>query len=305
MKPCIAITGPEGLVGSAIIGLLNKDIEFIPLPRNEVDITDWESVKKRFESVECDYILHLAAYTNVDGAENEPELAHAINVIGTQNIAKIAKNKNIKLIHVSTDFVFDGTNPPYDENSVANPLGIYAKTKWLAERILIDNGKLIMENTQRSKNDDAFSTLPHGLPTANCQLPTDVMIVRISYPYRLDDYPRKDFVRTIKWLLEQRREIAGICDCLITPTYIDDIAYALKYLVNNFSNEIFHIVGGESISPYDTFQLIARHWDLDASLIKPATFDDYFAGKAPRPKLGKTISVKNTFHPMRSLSDVL
>lgn len=283
----IALTGPRGLVGSRIAELLSDTFTFIPLMHDEVDITDSSSVEHFFETLEADIVLHLAAYTNVDGAETEPEIARAINVTGTKNIYQAATRRGMKMIHISTDFVFDGTNPPYDETSSPHPLGVYAKTKWEAEQYLF------------SKADN------HQLSTINYQLPTDAMIVRITYPYRLDDFPKKDFVRTIKWLLEEGRSVAGITDSYITPTLIDDVAMGLKYLITHFSNEVFHLVGGESVTPHTVFELIAKKWNLDPTLISEITFDEYFKGKAPRPKLGKTVSVKNTFTPMQKISDVL
>jgi len=283
MKPRIAITGPDGLVGSRIIELLEDEFTFIPLLRADMDITDWDSVQRTFEDIDCDIILHLAAYTNVDGAETERELAHKINVEGTANILKVATAKQVKMIQISTDFVFDGTNPPYDESSKPNPTGYYGQTKLEAEQLL------------------------HKDPeTQSQELKENAMIVRITYPYRLDDYkPRPDMIRGIRDALKNGRSIAGITDAIITPTFIDDIAYALEHLMNNFSNEIYHVVGDESLSPHDVFELIANHWDLDTGLITTTTYDEFFAGKAPRPKLGRTISRKNTFHPMRGITEIL
>jgi dTDP-4-dehydrorhamnose reductase len=277
----IALTGARGLVGSRVAEILNeKGHHCIPLTSEDLDITNAESVQSCFATLDAELVIHLAAYTNVDGAELEPEKARLINVEGTRHVYDAATRRGMKYIQISTDFVFDGTRPPYDENSTPHPQGVYAKTKWEAEQYLF------------SKAD-------------NYQLPPNAMIVRITYPYRLDDFAKKDFVRTIKSLLEKGTSIGGITDSLITPTWIDDIAHALDHLVTHFKNDVYHVVGSEALSPHDVFQLIAKKWRLDPSLITPVTFDTYFAGKAPRPKLGHTTSIHNDFYPMHSIRQIL
>lgn len=267
----IAITGATGLVGSRIVELLNKDFTFIPLNHDAADITNAASVKNTLENLDYDLLLHCAGYTNVDGAEAEKEKAHNLNVTATKNLFDITQKKQKKFIYTSTDFVFDGTNPPYDENSHPNPVGYYGQTKYDGEEVVKD----------------------------------DAMIVRISYPYRADYDKRSDFFRTIKSLLQQGKKIKGITDSIITPTYIDDVALGLKFLINNFKPEVFHLVGSDSLSPFDAFNLIAEIFNLDSSLISKTTIGEYFHGKAQRPLNGETISIKNNFQPMRTFRDGL
>lgn len=267
----VAITGPTGLVGSRIIELLGNDFTFIPLTQEALDITDSKQVDQRFETLDADVFLHLAAYTNVDGAEKEKEVAEKINVSGTRNVYEAACGKNMQFIYVSTDFVFDGVNPPFSEDSKPNPIGYYGQTKYEGEQLVKENA----------------------------------MIVRITYPYRKSYDERPDFVRSIKKLLAEGKTIAGITDSMITPTFIDDIAYGLKYLMNNYSPQIYHLVGSESMSPYDAFVQIAQTFGLDESLITKTTYDEFFAGKAKRPRNGHTISRKNVFWRMKSLSEGL
>jgi len=271
----VALTGASGLVGSRIIELLKNDFIFLPLSHNQMDITKKDSILTTLQNVDFDIFLHLAAYTNVDRAETEEDLAYQINVEGTKNIQEAIKNKNKKLIYISTGFVFDGANPPYNEVSIPNPQSVYAKTKWQGEEIVN--------------------------PPAGGQ----AMIVRIEYPYRAKYDPKRDFVATIKKLLSENKNINMVNDSLITPTFIDDVAYALKYLFNNFSPEIFHIVGSSSLSPYQAGQAIARVFNLDEKLIIPISAADYFRGKAQRPKNAIIKSIKNNFYKMKSFEEGL
>ncbi len=267
----IAITGPNGLVGSRIIELLKNDFEFIPLSHQDIDITNKEAVATTLQSLDFDILLHLAAYTNVEGAENDRSQAHLINVDGTSNIFHALENTNKKIIYISTDFVFDGTNPPYDETSKPNPLGYYAETKFHGEKVLQETA----------------------------------MIVRISFPYGNIKSAKPDFIMRVKQLLEEGKLLNMISDSSITPTYIDDIAFALKHLMNNYSPEIFHIVGSKSYSPFETGKLIAKTFGLDESLISETSYTEYGKGKAPRPQFSEIISTKNTFQQMKNLEEGL
>lgn len=267
----IAITGGTGLVGSRIIELLEDTFEFYSLSSKDIDITNKESVRNCLQILDFDLLLHCAAYTNVDQAEKSPDTAHAMNVMGTKNVYDTALSKGKKFIYISTDFVFDGTHPPYTEDSIEHPLGVYAKSKYEGEQIVKDDG----------------------------------MIVRISYPYRAIYEKKKDFVRAVKSRLEEGLELRMISDSLITPTFIDDIAFALKHLFLHFSPDIYHIVGPASISPYDAAHLIADTFGLDKSLISKTTFQEFYTNPAYRSKLSEIRSVKNNFYLMRSLEEGL
>jgi dTDP-4-dehydrorhamnose reductase len=265
----IAITGATGLVGTRILEILKNDFEFIPLRSEDIDITDKDKVQTKFKELSFDLLLHLAAYTNVDGAETEKETAHKINVEGTQNVLKATLEKNAQFIYISTGFIFDGKTPPYFEDSTPNPIGYYGQTKFEGEKAVGDKG----------------------------------MIVRFEYPYGNSPAPKKDFARVLKTLLEQGRTIKGISNSLMTPTFIDDIAFALKHLVENFSPEIFHVVGSQSISPFDAAKIIAKTFNLDTNLIQSTTYEEYFAGKAKRPQFADVRSNKNNFLKMKSFEE--
>jgi dTDP-4-dehydrorhamnose reductase len=188
----IAVTGSRGLVGSRVIELLKKEFEFIPLSSEDLDITDKKSVESILNDQEFDLLLHLAAYTNVDGAENDKEKAHAINVDGTRNLLDAVIKHGKQMIYISTDFVFDGKLPPYDEMSIPHPVGYYGQSKFEGEAVVKDHA----------------------------------MIVRISYPYGKPGTGKPDFVQRLKSLLEHNKPLTMIADAAMTPTYIDDIVGA-------------------------------------------------------------------------------
>lgn len=272
----IAITGASGLIGTRILEVLGYKYIFIPIPQAEVDITNKPTIENFLKDKEFDYLLHLAAYTNVDGAEKDRKLCEEINVLGTKNVFEVASEKNAKFIHISTDFVFDGKLvdgkiPTFKEDSLPSPVSYYGLTKYEAEKIVKDNA----------------------------------MIIRLSYPYRKEFELKKDFVRTIKQLLIDGKEISMVKDSLITPTYIDDIANALGHLIENYSKDIFHLVGSDNISPYDAGIKIAKYYKLDEKLIKPVLYDEYFKGKAARPQYAKIVNTKYVGVRMKSFEEGL
>ena len=293
-KSIVAITGSTGLIGSRIIELLSDRLTFLPLRMEDgIDITNKMTLSSQLAARSFDFLLHLAAYTNVDKAETERELCHKINVDGTKNLLEICEAKGAKMILLSTDFVFDGLPihgnpslgkvasksetegvsaqndraiPTYTEISTPHPLGYYAHTKYEAEQLVKGKG----------------------------------MIVRITTPYR-DNFPgKKDIVRTIKSLLEEGKSLTMVADNLVVPTAIDDISLALGHLIEHFSPEIYHVVGPEAMSSYDLAMRIADKWHLNKSLITKTTHAEYGHGKAPRPQYGNIVSRKNIGHQMSS-----
>lgn len=262
----VALTGSTGLIGTRIINLLSKDFVFIPLLQSEIDITEKTSLNDKLKKTNFDILLHLAAYTNVDEAENNKDIAYKINVLGTKNVFNFTQKSNKKLIYISTDFVFDGNHPPYDEESMPAPISYYGKTKL--------EGETIVKN--------------------------HAMIVRLSYPYCSHFAAKKDIVRSIKSRLEQNKELFMVADSIITPTFIDDIAYSLKYLLENFDTRTYHLVGADSLSPFEFGLQVAQYFNLNKKLIKPITYQEYFKDKAKRPKYSIIKTVNNNFYQMKS-----
>lgn len=267
----IAVTGANGLVGSRVIELLKRKHDMIPFESRDLDITDKSTVAAVLAKTDYDLLLHLAAYTNVDGAETEKEKTYAVNVTGTKNLLDEVTNAGKKMIHISTDFVFDGKIPPFDEKSKPNPIGYYGQTKYEGEQIL---------------NNRA-------------------MIVRISYPYGHPSEKKPDFVQRLRRILEHNKPITMIADSAMTPTFIDDIATGLEYLATHYKPEIYHLVGGKSYTPFEVGTIIAKHYNLPESLIMPITYKEYMKGKAARPQYSIIMTSKNSFTPMKTFEEGL
>lgn len=267
----VAVTGADGLIGARVQQVLSDTFQFIPVRHAECDITDKKSVDSYISILKFDILLHLAAYTHVDAAEKEKDRAFAINVEGTRNVYEAVRTKNSQMIYLSTDFVFSGEDGPYDEDSQPNPVGYYGQTKYEGEQVVSG----------------------------------DAMIVRISYPYGYSPAPKKGFARTIASLLSQGKQLQMVDDSQFTPTYIDDIAHALGKLLHQYRPEVYHVAGSDSMTPYEAGQFIAEAYGYDTRLVKQTTYDQYFDGKAKRPRFSVMQSKKNTDIPMCSFREGL
>lgn len=261
MKIKIIGVGITGLVGSRIVELLEDEFDFINVSiETGADITSPKTLVDPIEKSEAQIILHLAAKTDVDGCEKDKAKAKSgaawrINVTGTENIINAAKKKNKKIIYISTDFIFDGENPPaggYTEADKPNPKNWYAQTKYEGEKHITASG------------------LPY-------------VIVRIAYPYRAEFEIKKDFVRAIKEKLTSNQKVSALTDHILTPTFIDDIAYALKTLIENNASGIYHVVGSSHLTPFEAATKIAEIFNLSPTLIEKTTREVYFSERAFRP----------------------
>jgi len=254
--------GGSGLVGSRLAELLKEKhtIDDLSLS-NGVDITDPSNLEIIRKDTEHEVVLHIAAKADVESCELDKPLgeqgaAFRINVGGTQNVVDACKVSNKKILYISTDFVFDGTKEPpykYTEEDKPNPLNWYAMTKYKGEEVI-------------QKADIPFA------------------IVRIAYPYRSDAFELKnDFVHSIMKRLANHQPITAVTDHIMTPTFIDDIAFAIDAIVSHNAEGIYHVVGSQSLTPYEAFMLMADRFGYDKKLIGKTTREEFFKGKAPRP----------------------
>lgn len=252
-------TGLSGLVGSRIVELLGKEFEFEDISRKTgTDITNKDAILQKLQKSGAPFVIHLAAYTNVDKAEEEKDLgqesaAWKINVEGTNNIVAACELTGKHLVHISTDMVFPGDKPltgKYTEEDTTGAVGWYAATKEEAEKVVLKS--------------NIHST-----------------ILRIAYPYRAD-YEKKEYVRIFKSLLEEGREIQAVQDHYFTPTFIDDLADVFRLVFQEKLTGIYHAGGKDVVSPYSTCLKVAEVFGLDKNLISPTTRDEYFKDKAPR-----------------------
>lgn len=207
----VLVTGANGQLGQSIKEVANNtsDIEFFYTNSNALDITNEKKVNSFFCKNKFDYCINCAAYTAVDKAEEERELAYEINVLGAKNLAEACKITNTILIHISTDFVFDGEKKqPYIESDIPNPKSVYGNTK-LAGEEEIEN---ILEK---------------------------YFIIRTSWLYSIYG---KNFMKTMLRLGEERSEISVVSDQIGTPTSAIDLANILLKLIskNNKEYGLYH-----------------------------------------------------------------
>ncbi len=254
-------TGVNGLVGSRVIEVLQEKYEFENISRSTgVDISDREQVMLAVSSSDASMVLHLTAKTDVDGCEKdrsdgESGEAWKINVNATHHLVEACKEAGKKLIYVSTDFVFDGVNPPpggYSEEDTPHPINWYAITKQKGEEIVLHSG------------------LPY-------------MIIRPAFPYGRPFIKKKDFVQAILGRLQSGQSITAVKDQIFMPTFIDDIAYALDTLIQANVTGIYHVVGSIALSPYEAALKIAEVFNCNTNLVQPTSRDIFFQGRANRP----------------------
>jgi dTDP-4-dehydrorhamnose reductase len=255
LKKRMLITGSNGLLGQAIIetaqldgtislinGSTNKPNICTSLPDNQFhlsDVTDYNSVYELIGKVQPEVVLHTAAKTLVDPCELHPVSCRKVNVEGARNVALACKHFGIHMIHMSTDFVFDGTSGPYDEHAQPHPQSVYAHSKWESEQIV-------------------SSLLPNAT------------IIRTALVYGwFPTMSRSNFMVWVINSLKEGRPIRVVCDQFRTPTYAFDLAAACTKAANDCIQGLFHVSGAEFYSVYEFALLIADVFRLDTSLIEP------------------------------------
>ena len=260
------VTGGNGQLAQCLKEIVKYhdelDITFQDLP--DLDITNKQKLESYFSNNELDYCINCAAYTAVDLAEEQSDLAYAVNAEGPKNIAMLCLKYNIKLIHISTDFVFDGQQrTPYSETDAPNPLSVYGASKLQGERNIQD----VMEN---------------------------YFIVRTSWLY--SEYG-KNFMKTMLKLSETRDQISVVSDQIGSPTYAGDLAAALTKIVLSSSTNygVYHYSNLGTTSRYDFAVEIFKQFGKTIE-VKPIKTKDYpTAAKRPKYSVLDTTKIKNNF----------
>jgi len=216
----VLVTGAKGQLGQAIQSISGKypEVDFVFYDSSTLDITNLDNTKEVFKQVKPNFCINAAAYTAVDKAETEPEKAHLINAIGAKNLAEVCKENHTILLHVSTDFVFDGSKKtPYNEDDIPNPTGVYGQTK-------LDGEKAIQDTFEK------------------------YFIIRTSWVYSQFG---NNFMKTMLRFGSERASLTVVNDQIGTPTNAVDLAEVLvnillthnaqlttnNYGIYNFSNE--------------------------------------------------------------------
>jgi len=242
----ILVTGSNGQLGSEIKALsASYDYNFFLTDRMSLDITEKEEIKDYIDEHSIDIIINTAAYTAVDKAEEDKNNANKVNHLAVKYLAEIAKENNIKLIHVSTDYVFDGKNyKPYNEDDVTNPNGVYGSTKLDGEKAM--------------QKVNALNSI----------------IIRTSWVYSSFG---ANFVKTMLRLGKEREELGVIYDQVGTPTYAKDLAKAILDIIPNINNEtvaIYNYSNEGVLSWYDFAKEIMKMAKINCQ-INPIETKEY------------------------------
>lgn len=263
----IIATGLSGLVGSRLQELLSGQYDFVDFSLDTgIDITDPTGLKTAFQKhPDAKTIIHLAAFTDVNAAwkqrGDKNGLCYQVNVIGTKNIAAICRQQNLYLLHISTDFVFDGEKSGgYTEEDKPQPIEWYGETKYLAEQEIVQSG------------------VKHA-------------IARIAFPFR-SHFPLKiDLVRKIIEGFKNNSLAPLLTDQMITPTFIDDLALGIDTLIKRKAEGIYHVVGSTPLSPYELAFRINKVFGFNNQNIQQTILTEFVA-KTGRPRQ-KNLALNN------------
>ena len=266
--PKILVTGENGQLGSELKELSDSysQHEFTFVDRNTLDLSNLCKLEDYFDNNSFDIIINCAAYTAVDKAEDDEELANTINHRAVSLLAKIAKKKNIAFIHISTDYVFDGQNyRPYIETDPTNPQGIYGRTKRDGENTILD------------------------VASAN------TIILRTSWVYSTFG---NNFLKTMLRLGKERDSLGVIFDQVGTPTYARDLAKTILDIlpqINNESPEIYHYSNEGVASWYDFAQAIFELTNMSCEVQAITTAQYPTPAVRPHYSLLNKSKIKNNF----------
>lgn len=221
----LLVTGAKGQVGSALCRLgARSPFEVIGLDSSALDITDLSAINIAMDRFQPDLLINAAAYTAVDRAESEPDKAESVNAIAAGNLAKVAAFRKIPMIHISTDYVFDGSKAePYIETDPVAPLGVYGRTKLQGEKLV-----------QKHHNSS--------------------IILRTSWVFGVEG---NNFPKTMLRLAKERPELGVVADQRGCPTFADDIAAAILAIASQYERTgnlpwgIYHYVGKGACSWYE------------------------------------------------------
>ena len=282
----VLVTGVKGQLGYDVMNeLAKRGYEGVGVDVAEMDITDSAAVEKVISEVHPDKVVHCAAWTAVDAAEDNQEVCHKVNVDGTANIAKMCGKLDIPMVYISTDYVFDGqgTRPWEPDDPVVEPLNVYGQSKY--------EGEVAVEKYAPKH-----------------------YIVRIAWVFGLNG---KNFIKTMINLGKTHDTLTVVNDQIGTPTYTFDLARLLVDMIETDKYGYYHATNeGGYISWYDfAREIFAQaaalgHEEYDAAhlTVKPVTTAEYGASKAARPfnsRLDKKKLVENGFTPLPAWQDAL
>lgn len=259
----ILITGANGQLGKELTRQMQGEHTLFLYDVDTLDIADRQAVEVVVAQDKPDVIINAAAYTNVEKAQDQPQLALAVNAVGAENLARACKNHQAKLVHISTDYVFDGNaQTPYEEWNTPNPLSVYGSSKLWGEKLIQEIGG-------------------------------SYFILRTAWLYG----DGNNFVKTMLRLAAEKEEISVVADQFGTPTYTKDLANVIGELMKTDYYGLYH-ASNEGVCSWCEFaQTIMKLANKNTRIVPITTAD--FAVKATRPQYGV---MNNTLLEMRGLN---
>ncbi len=264
----VLVLGGSGLVGARLVELWAGRFDVRRPSHGELDVLDGAALGEVLAHSDADVVVNLAAWADVDGAEaergDELGLVYRLNAAYPGRLAELCALHGKYLMHVSTDYVFDGTQvgAPYRESDPTNPLCWYARTKLLGE--------------QRVARANASAC-----------------IARIEMPFTARTHRKRDFARTCLARLQAGQELAGVTDQRITPVFLDDAIAALARLAKQRVSGIVHVAAASSTTPYEFARAIAAKTRHDPELVLPTTFESFASQRPARRPQHSWLDVRN------------
>ena len=271
----VMVTGSNGLLGQKIVDLLSHlgNYHLLLTSKHErsvfaeeslryvkMDVTKRQDVRKVVDEFEPEIIVNTAAITNVDLCETERELAWKVNVGAVEHLSYAAKLCGAHMVHISTDYVFDGKSGPYDELAVPNPISYYGRTKLASENVL------------------RASEIP-------------CTIVRTMILYGIGVNVKSNFALWLIKNLSEHKSVRVVNDQISNPTLVDDVAFAILKVIELGRAGVYHVAGRDLASRADFSFAIAKTFELDSRLITPVK-TAMMKQPAPRPLNSGFITLK-------------
>ena len=269
----ITIVGAGSTTASALIPMVLEDTDAhlhlvssqaLPYASSRVvcdvvDITDRSALKESVMRALPDAIVNTAAMTNVDACEEEKQLAQTLNATVVEHLVRIARATDALLVHLSTDYVFDGESGPYTELDVPSPINYYGKSKLAGENALTTAG-------------------------------IDYAILRTNVVYGPPS-ARPDFLQWLITQFDSEKPISVVSDQFSNPTYVDDLAMAIIRVIERKKTGLFHVGGADYVSRFEFAQQVAAFFKVEPGLIQPITTAE-LSQTAKRPLRGGLVSLK-------------
>ncbi len=269
----LLVVGYTGMLGSDLYSMSQNKYNVIGLSSKDLDITNFEDVKNKINEIKPDIVVNCAAYTNVDGCEENINLAFEVNGVGVRNLAIASSNVNAKFVHISTDYVFDGeTEKDLLEYDLVNPLSIYGKSKLMGEEMVK-------------------------------QFSNKFFILRVQWLYGKNG---NNFVKTMLKLGNERDSLMVVDDQIGSPTYTKDVCKTILEVVETEKYGIYHVSNNAKVSWYDFAKKIFELANVEIE-VKPCTTAE-FPRPAHRPKysvMNNLMLELNGFEKLRNYEDAL